>query len=99
MSVFWWVNHQIDIVEREPLVKEILVGYSLVRAFIRILGDELRSAVMKKKVLAEAEQYRFDKAVDDYETFIRNVISPPAVKRIPYVSGKKQEAVKKAKHS
>ena len=60
---------------------------------------ELRSADMKKKVLDEATQYRFDKAVDDYETFIRNVVAPPAVKRIPGVAPRKATTLKKAKRS
>lgn len=47
--------------------------------------DELRNGAMKQHVLNEAAQYRFDKAVDNYETFIRNVVTPPAVKRIPAV--------------
>ncbi len=58
--------------------------------------DELRSADMKKRVLDEAAQYRFDKAVDNYETFIKNVVTPPAVKRIPTVAIRKPDAVKKA---
>ena len=58
--------------------------------------DELRSAEMKKRVLDEAAQYRFDKAVDDYETFIKNVITPPAVKRIPAIQVRKSASVKKA---
>ncbi|MFH1295799.1 MAG: glycosyltransferase [Bacteroidota bacterium] len=61
--------------------------------------DELRSADMKKKVLDEAAQYRFDKAVDDYETFIRNVVTPPAVKRIPAISVRKAVSIKKASRS
>ncbi|MFC2102458.1 glycosyltransferase [Bacteroidota bacterium] len=60
---------------------------------------ELRSPEMKKRVLEEAAQYRFGKAVDDYERFIKNVVSPPAVKRIPAVSVKKPAAAKKADHS
>jgi len=35
--------------------------------------EELRSAIMREKVLKEAERYRFEKAVDDYESFIREV--------------------------
>lgn len=61
--------------------------------------DELRSESMKKKVIGEASQYRFDKAVDDYETFIKNVVTPPAVKRIPSVPVKKSAAAKKAGRS
>lgn len=44
--------------------------------------DVLRSQELKERVLAEAEQYRFERAVDDYEAFIRKVITPPAVKSI-----------------
>jgi 1,2-diacylglycerol 3-alpha-glucosyltransferase len=35
---------------------------------------ELRSPELKAKVLKEAERYRFEKAVDDYEAFIREVV-------------------------
>ncbi len=35
--------------------------------------NELRSKELKEKVLKEAEQYRFKKAVDDYESFILEV--------------------------
>jgi len=37
--------------------------------------DELRSAALKNKVLTNAENYRFDKAVNQYESFIKEVIS------------------------
>ncbi len=37
--------------------------------------DEFRSDELKKKVLAEAEHYRFDKAVDEYEAFIKEVVA------------------------
>ncbi len=37
--------------------------------------EELRSDELKKKVLAEAEHYRFDKAVDEYEAFIKEVVA------------------------
>jgi 1,2-diacylglycerol 3-alpha-glucosyltransferase len=36
---------------------------------------ELRSREMKERVLKEAEQYRFEKAVDDYEAFIHEIIA------------------------
>ncbi len=35
--------------------------------------DELRSHSMKSRVLEEAEKYRFGKAVDEYEAFIREI--------------------------
>jgi glycosyltransferase involved in cell wall biosynthesis len=35
--------------------------------------DELRSSTMKARVLEEAEKYRFAKAVDQYEEFIRGI--------------------------
>ncbi len=35
--------------------------------------DELRSNAMKEKVLSQAKAYRFDKAVDDYEVFIKEM--------------------------
>ncbi len=37
--------------------------------------EELRSDELKKKVLAEAEHYRFDKAVDDYEATIKDIVA------------------------
>ena len=37
--------------------------------------EELRSAGLRKKVLAEAELYRFDKAVNEYETFIEEIFN------------------------
>ncbi len=37
--------------------------------------DEFRSDELKKKVLAEAEHYRFDKAVDDYEATIKDIVA------------------------
>jgi glycosyltransferase involved in cell wall biosynthesis len=38
--------------------------------------EELRSEELKKKVLAEAEWYRFDRAVNEYEAFIAEIINP-----------------------
>ena len=38
--------------------------------------EELRSAALKKKVLAEADWYRFDRAVNEYEAFIREIVNP-----------------------
>jgi len=37
--------------------------------------EELRSSELKKKVLAVAEHYRFDKAVDEYEATITQVVA------------------------
>ncbi len=37
--------------------------------------EELRSAELRKKVLAEAELYRFDKAVNEYESFIEEIVN------------------------
>ncbi|MBN1198091.1 MAG: glycosyltransferase, partial [Bacteroidales bacterium] len=61
--------------------------------------EELRNETMKKRVLEEAAQYRFDKAVDIYETFIRNVVKPPAVKRIPSIRSPKTASAGKANQS
>lgn len=58
--------------------------------------EELRSESMKKKVLDEAAQYHFGKAVDNYETFIRNVVKPPAAKRIPSIQSQKTASAGKA---
>jgi len=58
--------------------------------------DELRSDILKEKVLEEATVYRFDKAVDDYEEFIHRVVNPPDVKSMPAVPVKKLHADKKA---
>ncbi len=38
--------------------------------------EELRSENLKKKVLIEAEYYRFDRAVNEYEAFIREIVNP-----------------------
>lgn len=38
--------------------------------------DELRSNKLKKKVLGEAEYYRFERAVNEYEAFINQVVNP-----------------------
>jgi len=58
---------------------------------------ELRSPVMKQRVLHEAAQYRFDKAVDDYESFISRVVTPPAVKNMSHPVMQKPVSYKKAK--
>jgi len=38
--------------------------------------EELRSEEIKKKVLAEADWYRFDRAVNEYEAFIKEIVNP-----------------------
>ena len=38
--------------------------------------DELRSEEMKAKVLAEAEYYRFDRSVNEYEAFVKEIVNP-----------------------
>lgn len=38
--------------------------------------EELRSDALKKKVLAEADWYRFDRAVTEYEAFIEEIVNP-----------------------
>ena len=38
--------------------------------------EELRSAEMKKQVLVEAEYYRFDRSVNEYEAFINEIVNP-----------------------
>lgn len=38
--------------------------------------EELRSAELKKKILAEADWYRFDRAVTEYEAFIESIVNP-----------------------
>ncbi len=38
--------------------------------------DELRSKKMKENVLKMAELYRFDRAVDEYEAFISEIVNP-----------------------
>jgi len=40
--------------------------------------EELRSKKMKKQVLDEAEYYRFERAVNEYEAFINQVVNPDA---------------------
>jgi len=39
---------------------------------------ELRSEELKKQVLVEAEYYRFDRAVNEYEAFINEIVNPSA---------------------
>lgn len=41
--------------------------------------DELRSAEMKEKALVKAEHYRLDKSVDEYESFIAEIVNPVKV--------------------
>jgi len=41
--------------------------------------EELRSAELKRKVLAEAEWYRFERAVNEYEAFIKEVAFPKSL--------------------
>jgi len=38
--------------------------------------EELRSEEMRKRVLAEADWYRFDRAVNEYEAFIKDIVNP-----------------------
>ena len=38
--------------------------------------EELRSDALKKKILAEADWYRFDRAVTEYEAFIEEIVNP-----------------------
>lgn len=38
--------------------------------------DELRSEKLKKKVLVKAENFRFDRAVNEYEAFIHGIVDP-----------------------
>ncbi len=38
--------------------------------------DELRSREMKERVLAEAEYYRFDRSVNEYEAFVNEIVNP-----------------------
>lgn len=38
--------------------------------------DELRSKEMKEKVLTEAEYYRFDRSVNEYEAFVNEIVNP-----------------------
>lgn len=41
--------------------------------------DELNSPEIKEKVLAMAEHYRFDRAMDEYESFITGIVDPEGV--------------------
>ncbi|NOX84343.1 MAG: glycosyltransferase family 4 protein [Chlorobi bacterium] len=45
--------------------------------------EELRSDAMKKRVLAEADWYRFDRAVNEYEAFIEEIVHPSEREVIP----------------
>lgn len=40
--------------------------------------DELRSSELKGKVLREAEYYRFERAVNEYEGYINDIVNPEA---------------------
>ena len=42
--------------------------------------EELRSEALKKQVLSEAEYYRFDRAVNQYEALINEIVNPTKVK-------------------
>jgi len=44
--------------------------------------EELRSAALKKQVLAEADWYRFDRAVNEYEAFIGEIVNPSKTKNV-----------------
>jgi len=37
--------------------------------------DELRSLALKEKVLLKAEEYRFERAVNEYESFVKEIIA------------------------
>jgi len=44
--------------------------------------EELRSTTLKKKILAEADWYRFDRAVNEYEAFIGEIVNRTKPKNI-----------------
>ncbi len=50
--------------------------------------EELRSSEMKKKVLADADWYRFDRAVNEYEAFIGEIVNPGKSQNIALEPGR-----------
>jgi len=52
--------------------------------------DELRSNEMKQKVLAEAEYYRFDRSVNEYEAFINEIVNPKTSELSEYILATKR---------
>ncbi len=52
--------------------------------------DELRSNEMKQKVLADAEYYRFDRSVNEYEAFINEIVNPQTAELKEYILATKR---------
>ncbi len=52
--------------------------------------DELRSKEMKQKVLSEAEYYRFDRSVNEYEAFINEIVNPQNAELKEYILATKR---------
>ena len=52
--------------------------------------DELRSDEMKQKVLADAEYYRFDRSVNEYEAFINEIVNPQTAELREYILATKR---------
>ncbi len=52
--------------------------------------DELRGEEMKQKVLAEAEYYRFDRSVNEYEAFIKEIVNPQTAELKEYILATKR---------
>jgi glycosyltransferase involved in cell wall biosynthesis len=52
--------------------------------------DELRSDGMKQQVLADAEYYRFDRSVNEYEAFINEIVNPQTAELSEYILATKR---------
>jgi len=52
--------------------------------------DELRSREMKESVLAEADYYRFDRSVNEYEAFINEIVNPQTTELREYILATKR---------
>jgi len=52
--------------------------------------DELRSTEMKQQVLADAEYYRFDRSVNEYEAFINEIVNPQTAELSEYILATKR---------
>jgi len=52
--------------------------------------NELRSSEMKDRVLSEAEYYRFDRSVNEYEAFLNEIVNPQSAELKEYILATKR---------
>ena len=52
--------------------------------------DELRSDNMKQQILADAEYYRFDRSVNEYEAFVNEIVNPQTAELSEYILATKR---------